>query len=326
MLEYWKQYPDLQKQLTTVQELIQQQLTIKNPKINETLKDLLNAPGKMLRPALFLLFANLGNKEKQNQDQLIKIAASLEILHMATLVHDDIIDDSPLRHGAITTQAKYGKDIAVYTGDLLFTVFFELILDTMTGTDFLRINANAMKKILFGELDQLNNRYKSEQALSEYIDIIGNKTAELFYLACFQGAYFGNSSHEVQEIAGKIGRNIGIAFQIYDDILDYTADEKTLKKPVLEDLTEGIYTLPLLLAKQNHNDEFKPLLAKQNQLTHDDAKRIQELVVKYDGIKQAKEMAQNYTNQALGEIDSLPKSNGQKLIKQLANKLLSRKF
>ena len=136
MLNFWIDYPSIEQRLKTVCSIIEERVTVRNKEIQDVLVDFTYSGGKMLRPALFFLFADLGEPIDERNDQLTKIAASLEILHMATLIHDDIIDDSPLRRGRITVQAKYGKDIAVYTGDLLFTQFFELLIESMNGSHF----------------------------------------------------------------------------------------------------------------------------------------------------------------------------------------------
>lgn len=119
--------------------------------------------------------------KKTRETTIIKIAASLEILHMATLIHDDIIDDSPLRRGAVTIQSQYGKDVAVYTGDLLFTEFFTLIADAMNGSEFMKINAQGMKRLLLGELDQMSHRFDRRMSIPAYLRSVNGKTAELFH-------------------------------------------------------------------------------------------------------------------------------------------------
>ena len=123
---------------------------------------------------------------------MIKVAASLEMLHMATLIHDDIIDDSPLRRGNITIQSKYSKDVAVYTGDVLFTKFFEFLISVMNGSEYLAYNAQTTKRILLGELNQMTIRFKLDETIYDYLRSIKGKTAELFWLACKEGAYYGS--------------------------------------------------------------------------------------------------------------------------------------
>ena len=326
MLTYWNDYPTIQNKLQTVCSLIEERFQIDNKEIQDALVNLAQAGGKFLRPTFFFLFADLGNKEEQNMQQLTKIAASLEILHMASLVHDDIVDDSPLRRSIITVQAQYGKDVAVYTGDLLFTVFFDLLIETMNGTPYLAKNSDAMKQLLLGELNQMAIRFQTESTIENYLKNINGKTAELFALSCLEGAYFGHCSEEVIIQAEKIGRNIGMAFQIFDDILDYTADKKELKKPVLEDLAQGVYTLPLLLAKKNNSAAFMPYLTKGANITVEEAKEVAQLVVTYKGVTEAKAYAKDFTNQALAGIESLPKGETKKLLKKLTTYLLLRTY
>ena len=283
MHSHWNDYPTIQNKLQVVCSFLEKQLNVRNKDIQQALIDFSQAGGKYLRPAFFFLFAEIGDQEKQNEEDLIKIASSIELLHMATLIHDDIIDDSPLRRGTMTIQSRYGKDIAVYTGDLLFTLFFEVLIDVMNGSPFMAMNAQAMKGLLLGELDQMHNRYNSNQTIDDYLLSVNGKTAELFWLACLEGAHFGHTSPEIEALAGDIGRNIGIAFQAYDDILDYTSDESTLQKPVLEDLTQGVYTIPLLLAKAQNSAAFEPFLRKKGNLTEEEAKKVASLVVAYQG-------------------------------------------
>ena len=326
MLSYWNDYPTIQNKLQIVCSLIEKQMRVRNKDIQETLIDFSQAGGKFLRPAFFLLFASLGDPEKQDEEQLIKIAASLEILHMATLIHDDIIDDSPLRRGTQTVQSRYGKDIAVYTGDLLFTEFFKLTIEAMNGSKFLAINARSMHRLLLGELDQMHTRYNKNETFRDYLRSVNGKTAELFWLACAQGAHFGHTAPHVQRVAGRIGRNIGIAFQVYDDILDYTADEETLKKPILEDLAQGVYTLPLLLAKAEQPDVFFPYLEKEDKIKPQESQEVADLVVKHNGVEMAKDIARRYTQKALADIATLPEGEAKKMLQLLTTQLLLRSY
>lgn len=155
---------------------------------------------------------------------------------------------------------------------------------------------------------------------------IKGKTAELFWLACKEGAYFGGCDVQTVRLAGRIGRNIGFAFQIYDDILEYTADQDKLKKPVLEDLGQGIYTLPLLLAKQQNPEALIPYLCKQSAITPDEITEVAKLVVQLGGVEQAKQMAQAFTQKALIDIKKLPNSPAKDCIQQLTLQLLQRQY
>lgn len=326
MLDIWSHYPNVAQKLSTVSSLINEHLSSNNPDVQQLLTESAQERGKMLRPGLFLLFSELGEKDKQDEEKLLKVAASLEILHKATLIHDDIIDDSPLRHGVVTIQSNFGKDVAVYAGDLLFTAFFELLIDTMNGTSLMQDNATAMKKLLFGELGQMHARFNQQQTIENYVENIKGKTAELFRLACLEGAYFGKSSSEISTNAASIGENIGIAFQIYDDILDYTSSSKILKKPVLEDLAQGVYTSPLLFALAKDPLAFAPFLDKKQNISLEEIKKVGNLVHKLDGVKDAIAFAKSYTEKALADIDKLPKNDVTSSIQKLTHSLLNRKF
>lgn len=324
MLDFWNNYPIIQKRLQAVCSLIEQRVTIDNREIQEALLDFTRSGGKMLRPAFFLLFAELAEEKRVSETGLLELAASLELLHMATLVHDDIIDDSPLRRGEVTIQARYGKDVAVYTGDLLFTIYFEILIEHINGSPFMAENAQAMKRLLLGELDQMQTRFLPTKTLDQYLNSITGKTAELFRLACVEGAYFGGADENTQQLAATIGQNIGIVFQIYDDILDYVSSTATLKKPALEDLAQGIYTLPLLLARQADPAAFEPYL--NDQITKQEAKKVARLVKHYQGVKKAKAFAQTYIDEALVAIQQLPAGPAQQMITQLADQLLKRTY
>lgn len=324
MTTYWNNYPTIQNKLQAVCSFLETELRLNNPTIQNTLIELAQSGGKLLRPVFCLLFAELGSTKKQSD--LIKIAASLEMLHMATLIHDDIIDDSPLRRGKITIQSKYGKDVAVYTGDVLFTKFFEVLISVMNGSEYLAYNAQTMKRILLGELNQMTIRFKLDETIDDYLRSIKGKTAELFWLACKEGAYFGGCDAKTVRLAGRIGRNIGLAFQIYDDILDYTANTSELKKPVLEDLGQGIYTLPLLLAMQNAPEKLLPYLNKKAAITPEEIAEVAKLVVQLGGVTQAKQMAQTFTQKALKDIETLPASPAKEIIQTLTLQLLQRHY
>ncbi|MCB5951958.1 polyprenyl synthetase family protein [Enterococcus sp. BWT-B8] len=326
MEKFWTYFPLIQQQLDETRLLIIEKVNSRNKEIKQALVELTNSGGKLLRPAFFFIFTQMGNADQQDRQQLIKIAASLEILHMATLIHDDIIDDSPLRRGTQTIQSRYGKDIAVYTGDLLFTEFFDLLADTMKDSKYLQINAHSMKRLLLGELDQMHTRYNQNITITDYLRSVNGKTAELFSLSCLEGAHFGHASKEIEQLARRIGRHIGIAFQVYDDILDYTATTETLQKPTIEDIAQGVYTLPLIFTLQEHPALLAPYLNKKEQLTAEEAAEVASIVQQLDGVEKAKEFADLMTEKARQDIAKLPKSTSRKQLQKLTELLLVRKY
>lgn len=169
------------------------------------------------------------------------------MLHTATLIHDDVIDLAETRRGVPTISHLYGSEIAVYAGDYLFIAVFKLMIQHALDLSNLSRRIDAMEKLLNGELGQMNLKFNTEQTIDDYIDNISGKTAELFAQACAV-APFADGAYKLAQLAYDIGLNIGIAFQIMDDYLDYTADSETLGKPVLADMQQGIYSAQVLFA------------------------------------------------------------------------------
>ncbi|MEG0497517.1 MAG: polyprenyl synthetase family protein [Carnobacterium sp.] len=323
----WNHYPEIKEELAESYAVIEKEVRIRNKEVEQVIFDLLHSGGKLLRPAYFILFSRFGDSHTHKKNkQITYTAASLEVLHMATLVHDDIIDDSPTRRGIQTVQSKYGKDIAVYTGDFLFAVYFGLLAETTTSISTIRLNAFVMRRILLGELDQMHLRYNTDITLRQYLRNITGKTAQLFSLSCLQGAKMGNADLKTITSSQHIGHNMGIAFQMLDDILDYKQDSMSLMKPVLEDMKQGVYSLPLILALRGHKKEFKPYLSKGHEMSPDDIQKVADLVMQYSGIEEAQELAERYTNKALSAIQSLPERPEKAILYDLTERLLIRKY
>lgn len=319
----WEKYPDIEKDLIETKKVMEKSVKIRNKDITHALQMFFEAGGKLLRPAYFLLFSKFGDADMPEK-KAHRVAASLEILHVATLVHDDIIDDSPVRRALPSIQAAYGQDVAVYTGDFLFTVYFHLLATSTRSFRTIEMNANSMKRILVGELDQMNLRYNTNITVKQYFQHIKGKTAQLFEFACFEGAHFSDSSKMIQLTAKRIGYNIGMAFQIMDDILDYKASESDMKKPVFEDLKNGYYTLPLILAMEKHQDEFAPYLEKRTDLSDEELKEIRTLIAKYEGIEKAEAIAERFTDRALAGIKKLPDRQEKDILYDVTATLLKR--
>lgn len=316
----WKSYPKLGKKLDLTTDFIHQEVKIQNLDISKMIVDLTSG-GKMLRPAFFLLFSDFGTTKKTTQE-LIPLAASIEILHVATLIHDDVIDDSPLRRSRPTIHTKYGRRNAIYAGDYLFTLYFELISRNLQHNTDILLNALSMKKILVGELDQMLINFNVDATTDMYFKEISGKTAELFSLSAKMGAIVGDSSQEVIERCQNIGHDIGMAFQIIDDILDFSSTSQT-GKPVHEDLKNGVYSLPYILGLEAKNQKLIAILSKDHLSDEDDNVATQ--IVLDDGyLDQAKKIAREFTDRAVLEIEKLPKNHNQVILKNVVKKLSNR--
>ncbi|GAA2955272.1 polyprenyl synthetase family protein [Lactobacillus kefiranofaciens subsp. kefirgranum] len=320
----WKKYPLIDTELQAVNELIQQTIKTPHPSLQSALLTMADNGGKYLRPSLLLLAARAVGKV---DEQTIKLGASIEILHMATLIHDDIIDDSDKRRGAVSIQAAFGKDVAVYTGDLLFTDFFDLMLGAINEHDYFVRNAQTMRQILNGELGQMGQRFNLKQTLNSYISDVRGKTAALFRLAAEEGAHFAGGNHAQTMALANFAENLGIAFQIVDDLLDYNGGAQ-MNKPTLEDLATGVYSLPLLLAldKPNLKQQLLPLLNKKRQMTLTNMQAVQRIIVNSSVISESQDLAKQYVHQAVDCLNILKPNPAVRLLKQLPNKLLTRNF
>ncbi|MCL1995212.1 MAG: polyprenyl synthetase family protein [Defluviitaleaceae bacterium] len=211
---------------------------------------LLDSRGQGVRAKLLLTAAS---NNEQIHDHAIKAASAIEIFHLATLVHDDVIDDSPIRRGLPSVQSKFGKKHAVICGDYLFGLSLSMVADIYQPyTEFGEKFVKNIRLICLGELQQLSNANNLDLPFFDYLRIINGKTAVLFHVATFGGAiiskYHGNLNERQAKQIGRLGTYFGIIFQILDDCKDYTLDTKTAKKPTNTDIANGVVNLPLIMA------------------------------------------------------------------------------
>lgn len=318
----WHEYPTLAPELASALTLIEKQITTNNTPVAKAIMEMINGGGKLLRPAYCLLFSRFQDTDRE---KMIALAAAIETLHTATLIHDDIIDKSPTRRNQVTIQKQFGPDTAVYAGDYLFVVCFKLLAHYASSLRSIQQDSGSMEKILKGELDQMATRYQTQITINDYLKQVSGKTGQLFALSCFIGAYESGGTTNFAKTAEKIGMNIGIAFQLLDDILDYTSDGETLGKPVYEDVRSGVYSAPLILAMQRDRQAFLPLLAKKEQISDTEMIQLRDLVIKYEGVKQAYTMAQQRTELATAGLQKLPAGAARDDLIRLTESLLKRK-
>lgn len=302
----WKNYPELAKELNSTLKLMDSNVNLKNKDVEKAVMSMIHSGGKLLRPAFQLLFSQFG--EQRDAKKAVALAAAIELLHTATLIHDDIVDEADIRRSLPTIRSQFGNSTAVYAGDYLFVSCFKLLADYSSSLKSIQLNSRSMEKILSGELGQMDNRYNVDMMIDQYLENISGKTAELFSLSCFVGAYESGSSERFAKNCGKIGENIGLAFQIIDDVLDYTQSTEQIGKPVLEDVRQGVYSLPLLYALEEGRETLLPYLEKGENLTDNETDKIYELVHSFGGVSKAQKLAEKYTQQALKGITKLPET------------------
>lgn len=321
MDKMWDKYKDIKDELSAVVSLMEANTKCRDKIIETSIRDLIHSGGKMLRPAFVIISSKFGEYDSKRVQSL---AAVIEMIHMASLVHDDVIDDSKMRRGQESIQSKYGKDYAVYIGDFLFASCFK-ILASSTSMKTIKVDSNAMSRICLGEIDQFNSKFSTNLSVKNYLNRISGKTAELFSVSLYIGAAESGCSENLSKQFWKIGHNIGMSFQIIDDILDYVSTDDMLKKPAANDIRQGIFTLPFIYAVQNNKEAFRWYFEKEN-YTDEDVKNIIKLVDKNGGVKKAKDLADKYTKKAFKLIDNLPENPYKAILREVTQRLLLRNY
>jgi len=210
--KFWRDYPVIDREIEEVTETIKKNAKCKDKIIENSIIELVNSGGKMLRPAFTLIASRFGDYNKERAQAL---ASVMEMFHMATLVHDDIIDEAKFRRGKETVQSKYGKNYAVYIGDYLFCICFRILATTSSIDRGIDVDTKVMSKICLGEINQLNSIFNKNLSIKEYFRIIAGKTAELFSLSFYIGAAESGCDKKICRLFWSIGHNIGMSFQNY---------------------------------------------------------------------------------------------------------------
>lgn len=322
MSKFWSEYPVIDKEIEAVKELISKNAKCKDKIIENSIIELLNSGGKMLRPAFTILASKFGD---YNEERSRALASVMEMFHMATLVHDDIIDEAKYRRGKETIQSKYGKNYAVYIGDYLFCLCFRILATTSSIERGIDVDTQVMSRICMGEIEQLNSRFNKDVSVKNYLKRTSGKTAELFSLSLYIGAAESGCDKKVCRLFWNIGHNIGMAFQIIDDILDYVSTDEVLGKQAGKDLLEGIYTLPLILAMENNQKAFESVLSEDG-YTEEEVANIINLVKENGGVDKAMKIAQKYSKKAFRDINKLPNNEYKEILLDIATRLLERNY
>ena len=321
----WETFPELSEPLNAILTEMSASWHIGFKEIDDAIRSQLNS-GKLIRPALTLIFSQLSDQAYNKS--AISLGASVELLHLATLIHDDVIDESKLRRGPESIPSQFGKDTAVYAGDYLLTGMFSL-LERANKTSANKLSLTALQEILFGELVQKQNRYNSDTTFSTYFSQIKGKTAALFKLSATFGLVSGTEyDDELLKIVSQIGEEIGITFQLLDDYLDFESvtENLALGKPIGQDIRNGIYTAPILfaLADENVNQTVKSLLFKRDDISDQEMVLLHDLIANSDAMSKLESLLTEYSESLVSLIASLPDNRMQDQLNQLSQILLNR--
>ncbi len=296
----WDLFPVIKEELAAFEDYLGTKLASRNNFLETASKNVVLSGGKRLRPAFTIIAALHGD---YNREHVFPAAASVEILHSATLVHDDIIDNAKTRRGQPTLSEKHSNNLAVYTGDYLLAKSLRLLLETGLKPEKLDVVARAVSLLCEGEVDQ----YLSKHALASvnhYLKRVIGKTGVLFSASLVLGAKTANLSDDTTRLLGRFGSSFGAAFQIRDDLLDLLSNQKSEGKPVMNDLKEGIATLPVILAVKN-NAKLKEQV-EEFFAGHSNINDLLGNIIASGGIKDAERLKNRYIAKCRTYLEKIP--------------------
>lgn len=304
-----------------VDGIIKQQLTSHVPLVEKIGDYIISAGGKRLRPLLVLLCGKALNHKAEN---LRLLAATIEFLHTATLLHDDVVDMSGMRRGRSTANALWGNAPSVLVGDFLYSRSFEMMVE-LESMPVMRILSKATRIIAEGEVLQLSKIRDASTSEETYMEVIRGKTAMLFEASTHSAAALAGAPAEQCEALRTFGDHLGVAFQLVDDLLDYRGDADTLGKNVGDDLAEGKPTLPLIYTMREGNDAQSALVRRAIQKGGiDDLESIREAVEAAGALDYTAQLARQYAERAIACLDTLPESQYRDALAELSQFAVAR--
>ncbi|GKV65679.1 MULTISPECIES: polyprenyl synthetase family protein [unclassified Sporosarcina] len=315
-------YTDFRKDVAYIEKELERSVQSSSPIVRQASLHLLKAGGKRIRPIFVILAAQFGNYSLKNAS---KVAVSLELIHMASLVHDDVIDDSDMRRGLETVKAKWNNRVAMYAGDFIFS----RALTSIGGIEKESVHgilAETMLEICKGEIIQIDFQRQTDQNLRDYLQRIKRKTALLLASSCELGALSANADIETVRKLRRYGYFTGMAFQIVDDILDIISTDSQLGKPAGSDLLNGHITLPILYIKDD--EEFKPYMeqAFTGNMPEEERQQMLQYIRQSSAIEKAQHVSDLYLAKALKELEGLPDGKSKKALIQIADFIGQRKY
>lgn len=321
--EIWREYPEIEGALIETKKLMRKGISIRIPEIEAKINEYIDAPGKYLRAGMSLMFFYL--VEGRITKKAITYAASLEILHLATLIHDDVIDLADTRRGIEAMHLTQSNKIAVYAGDYLFSYSMRLIAELKDEVQLSQQNNWLLESIMSGELRQLSNTYNKNMTMVEYIRQIRGKTAMLFALSTAGGYFIASENAKETRIARLIGMYLGLAFQLQDDLIDYILLESQSGKPSMQDVQNGIYTAPLIIAMER-NKEIRTFVSENEAWDEDALIQLNEMIKAENGHLETESLINRYIDKTLSYLDKLSNSEYKDNIKALILSISNRQF
>jgi geranylgeranyl pyrophosphate synthase len=314
-------YGPVQDDIRLVEETLFAIRNVEFPALARMLEHILGATGKRVRPAIALLTGKIANYDLE---RLVPLAASIELLHSATLVHDDVIDAAATRRGRATANALFNNGPTVMVGDYMFAHAAELIART-GSIEVIRLFAHTLMEMAAGELHQDMSAYEYSSSTIKYFNRIAGKTASLFATAAKGGAMISDLREDWIESLRSYGENLGMCFQVVDDILDFTGDEEEMGKPVGSDLMQGTLTLPSLLIIERYPGNNPVKRYFEGRQKAESLRRSIDLVRNSDILDNSYKVARDFRDRALDALGGLPRSAATEALAEVAEWVMQRR-
>lgn len=314
-------YSFLNSDINIIEKKLEETIQTESLLLKQASMHTLQAGGKRIRPVFVLLAGKFGNYDI---NVIKNVAVALELIHMGSLVHDDVIDDADVRRGQPTVKSKWDSQIAMYTGDFVFALALELMTNIQNPLAH-KILANAMVEVTVGEIQQIKDKYRYNQNIRDYLRRIKRKTALLIAVSCQLGAIAANVEESIHKKLFQFGYYVGMSFQIIDDILDFTATEKELGKPAGSDLLQGNITAPVLFAMENKEIRKKIEQVHENIAPFEMAGIIS-LIKQSGAIEKSVNLSDQYLKKAMKVVEDLPQIKAKKALHDIAKFIGRRKF
>ncbi len=314
-------YRNFKSDLDLIEKELEEAVSSNSQLVQNASLKLLKAGGKRIRPVFVLLSAKFGDYRIET---VKNVAMALELIHMASLVHDDIIDDANMRRGLPTINYIWDDRAAMYTGDYILARSLEYMTDIPNPLLHKKLS-KAIVEVCIGEIEQIKDKYQFDQSLRNYLRRIKRKTALLIAVSCELGAVAGDTDESIYRRLYRFGYFIGMSYQITDDILDFTSSEEELGKPAGDDLRQGNVTLPALYAMCDPHAKVEI-----EKVTHETSKeemsRIIKLIKDTGAIEQSRELSRRYLDKALDILAELPESKAKRPLKEIAHYIGKRRY
>jgi heptaprenyl diphosphate synthase len=312
---------DLARRLDLVEKLLFAHVEGEYPFVNETSRHLIVAGGKRLRPVLTLLAANYGSTGER---QVIEAAVVCELTHLATLYHDDVMDEAPLRRGVESANERWGNAVAILTGDYLFAKASDLLADL--GPEAVRLQARTFERLVIGQIKETQGPQNGADPLEHYIAVIADKTGSLFGTSIRFGALLSGASSQIVEALTTFGEEIGIAFQLADDVIDIASQTNESGKTPGTDLREGVPTLVTLLVQKANRPEDRKLIQSLASPISDENEVVEVLnaLRSHPALDQARTIALQYAENSRKLLSVLPVNQTTSAFLTLCDSLVTR--